>query len=66
MKLSQESMASQELVAGFPTYHCLPSSVLMSYSKYPFSSGSEQERHRYFLFFIVGTFKGNYLSEKAL
>lgn len=45
MKLSQESMASQELVAGFPTYHCLPSSVLTLGSKYPFSSGGEQGKH---------------------
>lgn len=67
MKLSQESMASQELVTGFPTYHCLSSSVLISGSKYPFSSGSEQLRHRFFFFFfIIWPFKGNYLSEKPL
>lgn len=44
MKLSQENIASQELVVYFPAYYCLPLYVLMSGSKYPFSSGGKQSR----------------------
>jgi len=45
MKLSKENVASQELVACFPSCHCLLSPVLMSGSEYPFSSGGEQSRY---------------------